>query len=115
MLSICYYPDGVRGPVGKYLERLANGRPKAFARLVLDLEVLGAEGLRSRAVTVRHLGGKLWELKRFYDGVHYRLFFGVVGRHIWLVHALEKKSARTPVSDLSLAAKRLREVMQAYE
>ncbi len=48
MLSILYYPDGNRGPVAEHLGELAKERPKAFARLALDLEILGAEGLRSQ-------------------------------------------------------------------
>ena len=48
MLEILYYPEGNRGPVRDYLTELAKDRPKAFARLVLDLEVLGADGLRSQ-------------------------------------------------------------------
>jgi len=110
VLEILYYPDGNRGPVRDYLTQLAKERPKAFARLVLDLEVLAAEGLRSGQITVRPLGDKLWELKRLYDGIQYRLFFGLRKSAVWLVHNIEKKSARTPQDDLALARKRLREV-----
>ena len=111
MLDILYYPEGNRGPVGDYLAQLAKERPKAFARLALDLEVLGAEGLRSQQITIRPLGEKLWELKRLYDGMQYRLFFGVSSGAVWLVHSMEKKSAKTPKDVLDLARKRLREVM----
>lgn len=48
MLEILYYPEGSKGPVKDYLETLVQDHPKAFARLALDLEVLGAEGLRSQ-------------------------------------------------------------------
>ena len=111
MLEILYYPEGSRGPVRDYLDDLARERPKAFARLVLDLEVLGAEGLRSQQITVRSLGNKLWELKRLYDGIQYRLLFGVRKGAVWLLHGIEKKSAKTPKDDLELARKRLKEVM----
>lgn len=111
MLEILYYPQGNRGRVGEHLAQLARERPKAFARLALDLEVLGAEGLRSQQITIRPLGEKLWELKRLYDGIQYRLFFGVHKGAAWLVHSIEKKSAKTPKDDLELARKRLREVM----
>ena len=111
MLEILYYPDGNRGPVKDCLTQLAKERPKAFARLALDLEVLGAEGLRSQQITIRPLGNKLWELKRLYDGIQYRLLFGVWKGAVWLLHGIEKKSAKTPKDDLELARKRLREVM----
>ena len=111
MLEILYYPEGNRGPVRDYFTELAKERPKAFARLGLDLEVLGAEGLRSQQITIRPLGDKLWELKRLYDGVQYRVFFGIHRGAAWLVHSIEKKSTKTPKDDLELARKRLREVM----
>ena len=111
MLEILYYPEGSRGPVRGYLTELAQERPKAFARLVLDLEILGAEGLRSQQITVRPLGDKLWELKRLYDGIQYLVFFGVHKGAAWLVHSMEKKSAKTPKDDLEIARRRLKEVM----
>ena len=110
MLEILYYPEGNRGPVREYLDGLVKDRPKAFARLALDLEVLAAEGLRSQQIAVRPLGGKLWELKREYDGIQYRLFFGVRKGAAWLLHSIEKKSAKTPKDNLELARKRLKEV-----
>ena len=111
MLRILYYPEGGQGPVRDYLDGLVRERPKAFARLALDLEILGAEGLRSQRITVRSLGGKLWELKRKYDGIQYRLFFDVRKGVVWLLHGIEKKSAKTPKDDLELARKRLKEVI----
>ena len=111
MLEILYYPEGNRGPVRDYLTELAKERPKAFARLALDLEVLGAEGLRSQQIALRPLGDRLWELKRRYDDIQYRIFFGVHKGAAWLVHNIEKKSAKTPKDDLEVARKRLREVM----
>ena len=73
--------------------------------------MLGAEGLRSQHIAIRPLGDKLWELKRFYDGIQYRLFFGVWKEGVWLVHSIEKKSAKTPKDDLELSRKRFREVI----
>ena len=110
MLEILYYPERNSGPVKNYLNWLVKERPKAFAKLVIDIEVLGAEGLRSQQITIRPLGDKLWELKRLYDGVQYRLFFGIHKGSVWLLHSIEKKSAKTPKDDLDLAKKRLREV-----
>jgi len=110
VLEILYYPEGSRGPVREYLDGLVKDHPKAFARLALDMEVLAAEGLRAQQITVRPLGNKLWELKRDYDGIQYRLFFGVRKGAVWLLHSIEKKSAKTPKDDLELARKRLKEV-----
>ena len=111
MLEILYYPDGQHGPVREHLTRLELERPKAFARLTLDLEVLAVEGMRSRRIAIRPLGHKLWELKRLHDGIQYRIFLGTARGAAWLVHSIEKKSARTPGRDLELARKRLKEVL----
>ena len=110
MPQILFYPYGNDGPVKEGLVRLAQERPKASVRLELDLEVLSTEGLRSPRVVIRPLGNKLWELKRSYDGIEYRVFLGVRQGTIWLLHVIEKKSAKTPKSDLELARKRLKEV-----
>lgn len=114
MLDILYYPEGERGPVKHYLDWLVEERPKAYIRLVVDIEILGAEGLRSKRITIRPLGDKLWELKRNYEGVQYRVFFGAHKGVIWLVHNIEKKSAKTPKEDLNLAKKRLKEVYERF-
>ena len=111
MLEILYYPEGNKGPVAEHLTQLAKERPKAFAKLAIDLEVLGAEGFRSQRITLRPLGNKLWELKRFYDGIQHRIFFGVWKGSVWLLHSIEKKSAKIPKEDLELAQKRFREVI----
>lgn len=110
-IQIIFYPEGGSGPVKDRLEMLSQERPKAWRRLVLDLEILGAEGLRSRQVTLRPMGEGLWELKRNYDGIHYRIFFCLDSGRIWLLHSFEKKQAKTPLNEIRLARKRRREVM----
>ena len=53
----------------------------------------------------------LLELIREYQGTAYRIFFCVKGPEIWLLHALEKKRRKTPVTDLRLAQDRMRNVL----
>ena len=113
MLQLLFYPHGNNGPVRDELRRLTDERPKASARLELDLDILLMEGLRSSRIIIRPLGSKLWELKRSYDGIEYRLFLGVSKGTVWLLHFIEKKSAKTPKGDLHLARKRLKEVARA--
>ena len=110
MLQLLFYPYGDDGPVKDELDRLEAERPKASARIELDLDVLSMEGLRSSRIVIRPLGHKLWELKRSYDGIEYRLFLGVSKGKVWLLHFIEKKSAKTPKGDLEVARKRLKEV-----
>lgn len=110
MRAVWYYPHGDRGPVKDFLEALEPMRPQALARLTADLDILVHEGLRSSRLVARPLGAGLWELKRRCQGIDYRLFLGVWSDTIWVLHAIEKKSAKTLRADLRLARARLREV-----
>lgn len=109
-LKLRFFPGGADGPVKWFLEDLAKDRPGAYVKLALDLRILGAEGLRSGRLTLRPMGGGLWELKRAYQGIQYRVFLCVEGGVAWLLHAIEKKSAKTPLDDLNLARKRMKEL-----
>ena len=64
-------------------------------------------------VTVRPLKSyePLWELKRDFQNVAYRVFFCFKDRDMWLLHAIEKKKQKTPRSDLELAYARMKEVL----
>ena len=110
-LKIVFYPAGDSGPVEKYFDELKVRRPDASARLALDLKALEEEGLRSHQVSVRPLGQGLWELKRLFQGIQHRIFFCLSGGCVWLLHAIEKKSAKTPLGDMRLARKRMRGCM----
>ena len=110
-MELLYYPHKINGPVREYLLTLKIERPKAAARLAVDLQVLSTEGLRAPCIVVRPLGHGLWELKRSYEGIQYRLFFTVHRGAAWFLHHIEKKSAKTPRNDLKLALRRLKEVV----
>jgi phage-related protein len=109
-LGIAFYPNGDAGPVRDYLEELKVGRARAFAKIGGDILILGEEGLRSSRINVRPMGEGLWELKRLYDGVQFRVFFCVSDGRVWLLHAFEKKSAKTPTRELRVARRRRSEI-----
>jgi len=104
-LRVQFYPHGDEGPVKDYLETLRRDgqRRKAHARLLVDIDILAQEGLNSDRVSVRSLGQGLWELRRMYQGVFYRILFCVHEREAWLLHAFEKETRKTPRRDLELA------------
>ena len=108
LLKIGYYPWANRGPVKDYLDGLAGSSPEAHNKLILDIQLLAVEGLRSRQITIRPLGKGLWELKRLFNSIQYRIFFCVGRGNAWLLHAIEKKSAKTPLDDIRLARKRMK-------
>jgi phage-related protein len=116
MLSVQFYPDGDEGPVKKYLEslRLAPQRKDAYVRLMADLTILEAEGLLSKLIHLERVvgvDGSVWELKRSYEGIRYRVYFCVESGEAWLIHCLEKKTPKIPRSDLKLIRKRSKGVL----
>jgi len=109
-----YYPGWADGFVKEYLDNLKRDgqRRKAEAKLLVDLQILASTWPRPQFVTARLLKGHepLWEIKREFQGIGYRIFFCVNGQEIWLLHALEKKAQKTPTSDLELAYKRMQNI-----
>ena len=59
-------------------------------------------------VTIKHLQGKLWEMKI----ARFRVLYGVGTDSLLIVHAFTKKSQKTPKNDLDLAAKRLAQMLE---
>ena len=112
-LAVQFYPDGEHGLVREYLEGLRGrgDRRKALARLLADLDILSQEGMRSRRISIRSLGEGLWELRRSYQGIFYRILFCVHQREAWLLHAFEKETKKTPLRDLSLARSRMAKIV----
>jgi phage-related protein len=83
------------------------------ARLVRLLEMLENLGLeRVREPHVKHLEGKLWEVRAMgSDGMARAIHVTMETRRIVILHVFLKKSRRTPTTALALARSRLRSLM----
>lgn len=81
------------------------------ARLLRLLETVEHAGLQAlRAPHVRHLNGKLWELRvRAAAGSARGIYVTVAGRRV-VVHVFAKKSRKTPRRALATARERMRQV-----
>ncbi|MCX5789927.1 MAG: type II toxin-antitoxin system RelE/ParE family toxin [Elusimicrobia bacterium] len=114
-MIIGYYPGWEEGFVSEYLARLSGDgqRKKAEAKLRGDLYALLVAWPRPAGVEVRRMAGydPLWELKRDFQGIAYRIFFCVHGDEVWLLSALEKKRDKTPRAALRAAYRRMRDVL----
>jgi phage-related protein len=55
---------------------------------------------------VGSLGGGLWEVRSTFDKVEYRTIFTIDGAKMVLLHGFEKRTRRTPRTDLELARRR---------
>ncbi len=79
-------------------------------RLLETVENVGLEALR--APHVRHLDGKLWELRvRAEDGIARGIYVTAAGRRVVVLHVFAKKSRKTPRHALATARERMRQVM----
>jgi len=81
----------------------------AFLRLAERVEAVGLE--RIREPHVRHLRGKLWEM-RFggRDGIGRAVYVTAIGRRVIVLHAFVKKTRKTPKAALELAERRAKEI-----
>jgi phage-related protein len=82
------------------------------ARLVRLTEMIEALGLdRVHEPHVKHLEGKLWELRaRAAEGIARGLYVTTTGRRVIILHVFVKKSRKTPPSALATARERMKEL-----
>ena len=82
------------------------------ARLIRLLETVENVGLDAlRAPHVRHLDGKLWELRvRAEEGIARGIYVTAAGRRVVVLHVFAKKSRKTPRRALATAKERLKQV-----
>jgi phage-related protein len=60
---------------------------------------------------VKHLEGKLWELRLTgRDGIARALYVTAIGRRVVVVRAFVKKTQRTPHAEIELALRRAKEI-----
>ena len=81
-----------------------------LVRLLETVEKFGLEALR--APHVKHLEGKLWELRvRGEGGIARGIYVTAVGRRVVVLHVFAKKTRRTPRRALAIAQERMSQVV----
>jgi phage-related protein len=69
--------------------------------------------VQAREPLVRHLEGRLWELREESQTNIYRLlYFFFTGRRIVFLHGFQKKTRKTPRREIELAERRLAHFIQ---
>lgn len=82
----------------------------AFLRLSERIEAIGLD--RIREPHVKHLRGKLWEMRLSgRDGIGRAVYVTTSGQRAVVVHAFAKKTQKTPAAALELAEKRAKEIV----
>jgi len=79
-------------------------------RLECMISQVGLETLREPYV--KHLEGKLWEMRvTGRDGIARAIYVTVIGRRVVIVRAFIKKTQQTPRSEIEIAQRRAKEVV----
>lgn len=88
--------------------------PSLRARLLRLMETVEAVGLEQmHEPHVKHVDGKLWELRaKASEGIARGLYVAVTGRRVVVLHVFVKKSQRTPPNALAIARERMKQVKQ---
>ena len=93
-------------PVRAWLKELPNSDRRVIG---FDLDRIQSEWPVGMPLC-RSLGGRLWELRSALpSGRISRLIFFIESDEIYIVHGFIKKTQKTPLADLALAIRRLKE------
>ena len=106
MWNIIFYEkeDGIT-PVQEFLDKLPE---KHHAKALRDIDVLEKYGIALTEPHVKHIKGKLWELRIKSASDISRVFYFIhVGKNIVLLHGFVKKTQKTPNREIETANKYL--------
>ena len=101
-------PSG-RSPVEDFISSRSKADQARFAEVVVGLEEFGLSYSR---VQFKPLRGKLWEIKfRAPDGGYRMLYVLVKSDEMVVLHVFRKATQKTPLHELEMAEKRMKEVL----
>ena len=88
--------------------------PALQARLIRLMEMVEAVGLEQvHEPHVKHVEGKLWELRaKATEGIARGFYVTITGRRMVVLHVFVKKSQKTPTTALETARQRMKQVLQ---
>lgn len=98
-------------PVDVEIESLPPGLRARVVRLLEAIENVGLEHLREPHV--KHLDGKLWELRaKAQEGIARGIYVTTSGRRVVVLHVFAKKTQKTPQRALNFAQERMKQVLE---
>jgi phage-related protein len=94
-------------------DEIAALPPGLQARLIRLFEMVETIGLeRIHEPHVKHLNGKMWELRaKSAEGIARGIYVAMTGRRVLILHVFVKKAPKTPRNALELAEQRLRQML----
>jgi len=105
-----YYYNKISGktPVLEFIESLPLQDKE---KILFDLTLLRDHGIHLCGLSLRHIEGKLWEI-RFKLSAGYRIFYCIISLDVYLLHAYKKQGQKAPAKEIDIARKRMKEVLQ---
>ncbi len=83
-------------------------------RLIIGTDIKTVEfGWPVGLPVCRSLGDGLWEVRSTLDNRIARVLFCIADDTMWLLHGFIKKQQKTPSQELTLARKRMRDLLKA--
>ena len=102
---VFYVEENGNTPIQDFLLSLDA---KTQARFEWSIERLRVTNVFAREPLVKHLTGKIWELREESKTNIYRLlYFFYTGKRIVFLHGFQKKSQKTPSKEIEIAVKRM--------
>lgn len=102
---VFFITDDGKSPVEEFLLELD---PVTQRRFLWSMEQLRLRNTSAREPLVRHLEGKLWELREESRTNIFRLIYCFIsGRQIIFLYGFQKKTQKTPSRELAIARARL--------
>lgn len=109
-MEIIFYENRPgKSPVIKFLDSLTVSDQAIIASIFSRIE---SDKFQAKGANFRQLDGKLWEIKIKTPTGGYRFLYVVMNsEEMIILHAFKKKTQKTPKKELSIARKRLMEVL----
>ena len=93
----------------KFLQKLSTQDRAVVLAVFQDIQL---HGFNAKGCEFRQIDGKLWEIKIRAPTGGYRFFYVTLSAaHIHVLHSYKKQGQKAPVTELDVARKRLREIL----
>lgn len=110
---VFYVEDNGTCAVREFLKNLDT---KTRARFGWSIEQLRVRNTQAKEPLVRHLEGRLWELREESNTNIYRLiYFFYSGQRIVFLHGFQKDTQKTPHGEIEIALQRLENFLKREE
>jgi phage-related protein len=107
---MCWSVEVLNETVAEEIRSLPADMHARFLRISLLIEQSGLETMREPHV--KHLEGKLWEMRMTgRDGIARALYVTRLGRRVVVLRVFVKKTQKTPRPEVDIALRRAKEIV----